>query len=128
MQPQGGACYTKEPFTETNVPPILTATISNELTEISLISLPEKEACLLFEISCNHLFPNKIILQFPFMGYDQPNLKNKKSLIADSGIQLSVNGTFLGLLECRKNLAVVRNKHFISIFSDKEKLLNAGHK
>lgn len=48
-------------------------------------------------------------------------------LIVDSGIQLSVNGTFLVLLECRENLTAVRTKHFIC-FSDKEKLLDAGHK
>lgn len=48
MQPQGGDFYPKKPFTETNIPPVLTATISSKLTKISLISLPEQEACLFF--------------------------------------------------------------------------------
>ena len=118
MQPQGGDCYPKEPFIETNVPPTLTATISSELTKISLISLPS----LLWNIMRSS-FSKQNHFTVPIYGIWTIQLKKKKSLIADSGIQLSINGIFLGLLECRKNLTVVRNKHFISVFQIRKSYL-----
>lgn len=140
-----------QPFTENKVLAISTATISSELTEmpISLISLSWAVNIFLWKYHAITVLQTKPFLQFPFMGYEQPNYKER--LTGDSGAWLHVNSTFPRFLEHRKNYppaatfpttcfkslpfsssgssvwclnkplrTAVRNKHFSLHFSDKE--------